>query len=60
MITTRAVSAPLPRPHVAAAQRPLNATLPTPWPGGLVVTVAPWSSRCRVPVSCAPVRRRHG
>jgi len=34
MITTRAVSAPLPRPHVAAAQRPLNATLPTPWPAG--------------------------
>jgi len=31
MITTRAVPAPLPRPHVAAAQQPLNATLPTPW-----------------------------
>ena len=31
MITTRAVPVPLPRPRVAAAQRLLTATLPTPW-----------------------------
>ena len=30
-ITTRAVPAPSPPPRVAAAQRLLTATLPTPW-----------------------------
>jgi hypothetical protein len=30
------------------------------YPAGLVATVASWSSNCRQPVACAPVRRRHG